>query len=406
MKLFLHQQKIIDANPQRAGLFLSTGGGKSLTASLLAQGKTLVICPKTQTLDGTWTKAWSMAKKDLILLTIISKEQFKKQADILPTYDTVIIDEAHTCAGVSPSTYQRNYVKYPKTSQIYTAVHSYLAKNSPKRLYLLTATPNSTPMTLYGLASFLGYKWDYKKYRDFFYWEWKRNIWRVKNTNICKKKMAVLVNKLGYVGRLQDWFDVPEQTNFSHYVGTTPEQRKAFKELRLLYPNPRVQLGKRHMLEQGIFEDTFLKENKIKVIKQYTKEFKQLIIFCRYTKQIERYATVLHNVYTLTGKTKDRGTLLSSLRKKDNYILIVQSSISTGWELPECSCMIFASEFYPYTDRIQAMGRILRANHLKKNLYVTLLAGEADKKVRAVLETGKDFSEEIFAESLSKSKTL
>ena len=406
MHLYSHQQKIITADPKKAGLFLGTGSGKSLTASMLARGKTLVICPKTQAQDGTWEKAWSMAGKKPDQMTIISKEQFKIHIDDMPQVDTLICDEAHCIAGVQPSTYQRNHVKYPKTSQIYIAIQSYITRNSLKRLYLLTATPIPTPMTFYGLASFLGYKWDFTSYRDFFYWEWKRNIYRVKSNEETKKRLAILVNRIGYVGRLQDFFDVPEQTYKTEEVGTTSEQEKMFAKLRLLYPDPLVQLGKRHQLEQGIYEGIFVKENKIKAIERYAQEFNQLIVFARYTKQIEEYAKRLPDTYTLTGATKNRGELFDTLRKKKKYILIAQSSVSTGWELPDCPCVIFASESYRAVDREQAEGRVLRANKLKKNLYITLTAGEADKKVRDIILDNNDFVERVHAERLVLTKKL
>lgn len=413
MKNYNHQQKIINADPIKRGLFLGTGSGKTFLSLQLARGSTLVICPKTIRDEKVWEREWKLLynpfKDDFCKLFVLSKEDFKKQADLLPRFDTIIGDEAHTLAGIHPATYQKNYVKYPKTSQIYTKLVHYIAKTKPQRVYMLTATPMPNPMVVYGLGTILGYKWSYKDFRDMFYWEKARNIWLVKKGKTEKEKLAKIVNNIGEIGRLEDFFDVPEQTYKDHYVEATKEQNGLVKELQLEYPDPLVQLGKRHQLEQGIYNGENIKENKTKVIEQYLQEFKKVIVFARYTKQIEYYEEYFkgkYNTYTLTGKTKNRQLNFEEARESDECLFIVQSSISAGWELPDFPCMIFASESFSYVDREQAEGRILRANHLKKNLYITLICGQTDKKVRDNIANKEDFVEHMHAEKLLRNNKL
>ncbi len=413
MNNYAHQQKIIDKDPIKRGLFFGTGSGKTRTALQLARGSTLMICPKTIRDEKVWERELDNSYSNLgslSTLTVLSKEDFKKQADTLPQFNTVIIDEAHTVAGCYPATFQKNYVKYPKTSQIYAKLVHYIAKTTPQRVYLLTATPMPKPMTVYGLGTILGYKWDFFKFRDMFYWEKARNIWLVKKGKTEKEKLAKIVNNIGEVGRLQDFFDLPDQVYKNHYIESTAPQRALVKELQLEYPDPLVQLGKRHQLEQGIYDGKNIKENKTKVIEQYLQEFKKVIVFARYTKQIEYYEEYFngknYNVAVLTGATKDRGSLMQHARDSEECIFIVQSSISAGWEAPDFPCMIFASESFSYVDREQAEGRILRANHLKKNLYVTLLCGQTDKKVRENIANKEDFVEHMHAEKLLRDKKV
>ena len=66
---------------------------------------------------------------------------------------------------------------------------------------------------------------------------------------------------------------------------------------------------------------------------------------------------------------------------KTNYIHVTTASVPV---------VIFANESYKYIDREQGEGRVLRANKLKKNLYVTLIAGDIDKQVRSNIENKKD----------------
>ena len=54
--IYDHQKKILEEDPKKTGLFLSTGSGKSRIAMLLAEGNTLVIAPKTVRDAKTWEK--------------------------------------------------------------------------------------------------------------------------------------------------------------------------------------------------------------------------------------------------------------------------------------------------------------------------------------------------------------
>ena len=54
--LYKHQQIIIDEDKKKCGIFLGTGSGKTRIALLLAQGKILIVAPKTQILDSNWER--------------------------------------------------------------------------------------------------------------------------------------------------------------------------------------------------------------------------------------------------------------------------------------------------------------------------------------------------------------
>jgi len=76
-KLYEIQQRIVDENKAYTGIFLGTGVGKTLPALILAEGMTLVVCPKQQKLDKTWEKnneKFGLGKN----LTVVSKEEFRR----------------------------------------------------------------------------------------------------------------------------------------------------------------------------------------------------------------------------------------------------------------------------------------------------------------------------------------
>lgn len=427
MKLYKHQQDIIDANPTKAGLFMGTGSGKTRTALLLARGTTLVICPKTQFEDHNWEREWmtileSVSHTNEIQvhkgnLFVISKEAFRRDYATLPAFDTVIVDEAHTCLGVTPNTRQRRRVVMPKTSQLYEALESFLARTQPERVYLCTATIMRSPMTVWGAAQVLGMEHvvgDFYGFRSRFYIKLPmpgREVWAPRGDEGAKNELAAIVKLLGYVGRLEDFFDVPEQTFKVDHIELTPKQKARIKELRMEYPEPIVRVGKQHQVENGVLagdefsEGETFDNGKIDKILDYVEEFDKVVIFAKYRAQIEAIRKAIsykygawRKIFILTGDTKDRGTLLSEANNASRGVFIAQAQVSAGWELPQYPVMIFASCTYSFVDRVQAEGRILRANALKKNLYIDLVVkGGVDEAVNKALKDKKDFDERLYA---------
>jgi SNF2 family DNA or RNA helicase len=233
-----------------------------------------------------------------------------------------------------------------------------------------------------------------------------REVWSPKKDDDAKNALAEAVRSMGYVGRLEDFFDVPEQTFKNDYVDLTPEQRKRINEIKIEFPDPIVALGKRLQIENGVLngdeytESEFIKDNKLARIEHYAEEFPRMIVWAIFTNQIKKYEPALSSrypVYTLTGATQDRESLFRDLRNRDQYILIVQAQISAGWELKECPIEIFASRTYSFSDYEQGLGRIQRTDAIKKNLYINLIArGGVDEAVHQTLLNKKDFSERVY----------
>ena len=392
---------------------------------MLARGKTLVICPKTQWEDMNWereaNKLHDIKSKQGLHISmpdVISKETFRRDAHKLDSYDTVIVDEAHTCLGVTPMTRQRNKVQIPRTSQLYEALRLYIVTTRPKRVYLCTATIIKSPMTVWGASELLGgFNWNFYEFRSTFYTPIKmgyRQIWIPKSDNETKERLAKAVHKLGYVGRLEDFFDVPDQTYRTIHVPLTKQQKERIADMRTEYPEPIVRLGKVHQIENGVLkgdefsESEVINDNKLRALDDLQTEFPKMIVFVKYTEQIKKiynYFAEKYNqeayLYTMTGETKDRGELLKHINSQDSYIFIVQAQISTGWELPNCPVMVFASRTYSYVDYAQAQGRILRANNLKKNLYINLVCkGHTDEAVDKALSNKESFNEQLYVEGV------
>ena len=179
------------------------------------------------------------------------------------------------------------------------------------------------------------------------------------------------------------------------------------KTISLDYPEPIVLLGKKHQIENGILtgdefnKAEFIKDNKLEVIEELTYEYSKILIFAKYKLQIQKIKEYFEKkgikIFTLTGDTKDRGTLMKEAETSEKCIVISQSNISAGYELPSFRCTIYASQEFSHVNDIQSRGRTLRINALNKNLYVYLSSGEIDKAVNKSLEIKEDFSLAIYA---------
>jgi superfamily II DNA or RNA helicase len=125
-----------------------------------------------------------------------------------------------------------------------------------------------------------------------------------------------------------------------------------------------------------------------------------MFVFAGYTAQVEAIATALreegHEVKTVTGQTKDRGTIFDEMETMEKGIIVVASQICEGYRVPSAPCMIFASKSNRFVHFTQGVGRILDGQHLKKNLYIHLIVPEgADEDCHKAIMEGKDFEERL-----------
>jgi len=417
--LYEHQKKIIQEDPKKCGLFLGTGGGKTRTALELARGKTLIIVPKQQKLDETWQKNARKFGIDL-KMKVVSKEDFRRDYKKYERFDTVIADESHFMCGMSPETRRVKGKDIPKTSQMFESLLWYIKEHNPDRFYLASATPASKPMNVFAIGTLFGKRLNFLLFRDRFYTQRRMGFrinWIPKSDKTSKDLLAGYLKKMGYTGQLSDWFDVPEQIHKTIYVGLSVEQKRAIKEILGSESDPMAVRARQRTIENGILygyvnvkineiedrlekETTYYDNEKIDQVIQLAEEFPKMLVFCAYTGQIIQMQLALqkkgYKVRILTGKTKDRATVIKEAESMPQCIVIAQASISAGYELTSFRCTVFASKSYKVVDYIQALGRTLRANALSKNLFVHLVCKNGiDEKCHKSILDGHDFQELI-----------
>lgn len=400
---------------------MGTGSGKTLIALSMSRGTTMVIPPKQQKLDRNWEK--DVDKFGVLVdMSVVSKEEFRRDVKHLPRVNTLIVDEAHHFfSGVQPDTCQRNGERIPKTSQLFDSLLWYIRFHKPDRVYFLTATPVSKPMNVYAIAKLFGVDWDFWKFRSKYYIERKmgyRSIWIPRTDEKSKNELVALLKRFGTTGQLSDWFDVPPQTQIAKYFPLTKEQDRAIDHLEMTEADPMTKRTKKRQIENGILytdvvelmsdkEDIirrgteYFKCEKMDYILEKAEEFPKMLIFANYTAQVEEIAKRLrekgYNAVTLTGQTKDRKSVVSNMESAKEGILIAQASISEGYELKSVPVAIFASLSNRVLHEIQGRGRLLRSDAIKANLFIYLVTkGGADEEGYKSIRNGKDFQERMY----------
>jgi superfamily II DNA or RNA helicase len=408
VNLYAHQQKMVDKSPDKHLLAFSTGTGKTITAISLVNGKedcdaVLVVCPKTNVVQ--WAREIEKYAEEGMYVSVISKEEFKKQVKFLDRYDAVIVDEAHYFAGM--------------TSQLAKSLFWYMKKHDIKYRYLCTATPYlSSPLNIFTLAKHLGYEWNYVNFKHKFFYEINmggRVIPQLRPD--MEGEVAKLVQLIGTTVDMKEVAVVPEQTHDMELVELTEEQSAAIEEV--FDPQFIVRWTKKHQIENGFqYMGKFNKDglletyenNKVARLVELARTEPKIIIVCRYKAQIQYYADKIGRkldekpIYILDGNSKDKQAVIDGANSEKTCVLLVQASCSAGYELPTFRTMVFASMSFAHTDHIQMKGRNLRINHLEENKYIYLISEGVDMDVYKCIMKKQDFHFTIYGDQYKNEK--
>lgn len=391
MQLFAHQQRLLDKNPKRCLIAHDTGTGKTITVLSLAEKNkavALVIVPKA--LKENWGRAvsnFSLPHK------IVSKEEFRRDWESLPRYAAVIIDEAHFFAN--------------EKSLLSKALRKYTKAHKPSFIWLLTATPYcSTAMNIYALANHLGHNISYWSFFTKYFYNVRMGsrMVPVQRPGI-EKELSKLIQAIGDTCKLEDCIDVPEQTFETVYLTLTPSQEKAIKEIS--DTSHITRWTRRHTIENGVkigdeyTEDEYYDCNKNDYIIALAEQHPKMAVICRYNLQIESLKSLLEKegkkVFIINGEVKNRDEVVQQIESTPECVALIQASCSVGFEIPSVPVMVFGSLSFSYIDYKQALGRILRINKPKKNLYLHLvMQGGVDEDVYNCIMNKKDFSFAIY----------
>jgi len=368
-KLYPHQQKFKDNAPRNALLCWSTGTGKTVAAVewLKIYGGThaFVLVPKRI------KRKWQKELGD-VQASVLTYEEFKK--NIPRKVTAIVVDEADNFA--SPL-----FVPALR-SQRSEALYELLRKNSIPTL-LLTATPiRSAPHNLHTLLTFLGHNVAWPMFREKYYNLEKRpylprpawlpkSTWR-KDIQPALKHHAHIVTLKDCVGVLPPFTEVVTKVRAPKFEQTQWEPMAATVE--------------RHRHENGA--------HKVKTILEIAAGHRKAIVVCHFVEQCELYAKELAKnrpVYLVHGGVKDQEALLKEANEAEDCFLVIQASLSAGFDADSFECVVFASMSYRAVDKIQMKGRVTRIHNLHPVVYHYLISGKVDQAVYDTVEKSKDF---------------
>lgn len=394
-----HQKEIVDMNPERALVSDMVGSGKTIIGIFLAN-KNCKTCLVVTLKDNVakWERDVQSFSEGKCKFVIMSKENFKKNSLTLEPTSGIIVDEAHTFAGAK--------------SQLSKALASYLKKHNIKYRYLMSGTPvTSNWLSVYVLANHLGHNLNYYKFLRMFFYEVKigrRSVWKPNPHKEAQLQDLVRKLSMGRMVRMEDIAEVPEQKFVTEYFNTTEEQNEAIKNLEDF--EHIVRFTKIHQIEQGTLAGSeYEAPQSFQCLKNFriwelAKDNSKVAVFCRYNHQISVLKDYLKDlgkpIFIINGESKNRDATVQAAEKAPEAIVLVNSAVGTGWEMPSVGVIVFASLSFSFIDHEQSKGRFLRINRLKPNVFYYLVTkgseGSVDSDVYDCIMSKQNFYIELY----------
>lgn len=392
MTLFKHQQDLLTLNPKRHLLAWTTGVGKTLAVIELIfknNQSPLIIVPKS--IKEQWIEQIPDDWK------VVTKEEFRRDWQSLPRYNCVVYDEAHYFSGAK--------------SQMHRAAIKYCTRHKPEFVYAMTATPYlSTIMNIYALERLLGYNPNWYTYQNkYFYMVRMGSRMIPMQKPHLEAEVRRLVKKMGSIISLEECIDVPDQIFEKELFDLTTEQKKAIEDIEEI--NPIVKWSRTFQIENGTLksdgftEDVFYKSEKLERVCDLIREHKKIAVFCRHKLEIEYIKkNVKRQCFVISGDVPNRHEVVKAVEMADEAVVLIVSACSEGYELPSVPIIVYYSLSFSLKDYIQSMGRFLRINKPKKNVYIHLVnkPGTVDYDVYdCVVNKKMDFNLELYGKARS-----
>lgn len=215
----------------------------------------------------------------------------------------------------------------------------------------------------------------------------------------------------------RDALDLPEEVDVVRAVEMTPEQAKAFKQMKtdlvaeikneqISVINALSKLMKLRQISAGFAYNSegvaieFSPNPKMNELCEIVEEIgpKRIIIFCQYRWEIEKICDIFKNrAVNLYSKTKDKDASISKFRElKDGILVAHPASAGVGLSFNECDYMIFYSMDYSYMNYYQCRGRIMRANKQNKATYIHIVAESSLDRIILGAVRNKENEDKVF----------
>ena len=256
-----------------------------------------------------------------------------------------------------------------------------------------------------------------------------------KNLDELTKK----IDEVSYIARKDECLDLPDKQWITRYVELSSEEAKAYKamasemllevgEQEISASTALVKLLRLQQIANGFL--TYLNEDedevgvdiggsKMDALVELLEELdmKKVVVWCRFKRDVMRISQALVKMkrphVTFTGDTsiEDRAKAISRFQadydEKDiNNGLVFVGTIQAGGvgiTLTAASYMIYYSNSWSLSDRIQSSDRIHRIGQVHKCVYYDLIAqGTVDSRIHKILSSKEAIADKLSGKDLSK----
>lgn len=287
---------------------------------------------------------------------------------------------------------------------------------------ILTGTPvTQSPLDFYSQYLFLDpsiFGTSFSKFRDrYAVMGGYQNYQIIDYKNL--DELAEKAHSIAYRVTKEEALDLPDVVHQTLYAELEPKAKKLYKELAeesilklqgetVTAPIVLTQLLRLQQIAGGFInteEGTVVQVSnaKLSVLKDKVEDLieagKKIVIFARFIPEIEAISKTLDDLgikhHTLTGKTKDRGSIISDFQNNpETKVFLAQTKTGgVGITLTAADTAIFYSKDYSLEAYLQALARIHRLGQTKKVTYLHIVAQDTvDEEVTKRLIQKEDIA--------------
>ena len=243
-------------------------------------------------------------------------------------------------------------------------------------------------------------------------------------------ELADILDKFSYRVLKEDCLDLPEKVFTKRLVELTPEQDKAYKQMKqmalamldngevMTTVNVMTQLMRLHQITCGHFKaddgtTTALKNNRIDALMQLLEETEgKVIIWANYREDIKNIVESLKKAYGEASTVEYHGGVDATLRQ-DNIAQFQEKNSPTryfvgnaqtggyGITLTSANTVVYYSNSYDLEKRLQSEDRAHRIGQTGSVTYVDLIAeNTVDDKIVKSLRSKINIANEIMGEDI------
>ena len=245
-------------------------------------------------------------------------------------------------------------------------------------------------------------------------------------------ELADILDKFSYRVLKEDCLDLPEKVFTKRLVELTPEQDKAYKQMKqmalamldngevMTTVNVMTQLMRLHQITCGHFKaddgtTTALKNNRIDALMQLLEETEgKVIIWANYREDIKNIVAALKKAYGEASTVEYHGGVDATLRQ-DNIAQFQEKNSPTryfvgnaqtggyGITLTSANTVVYYSNSYDLEKRLQSEDRAHRIGQTGSVTYVDLIAeNTVDDKIVKSLRSKINIANEIMGEDIKE----